>query len=169
MVVNSNNRFFQEYLKIRDETLKFYLRFEKEYKNFMCKKGCSECCEEFTILPIEFYYINTVIKKELIQPQRIDSKDCVFLKEKICQIYDIRPINCIIQGLPLFFRDIDTGANEVVICPKNENILFTKSKEKYSLFEYDLLLAKIITLNELFCLEYQLIPTDRISINDLLK
>ncbi len=169
MIFDPNNRFFQEYKKIRDETLKFYLRFEKDYRNFMCKKGCSECCEEFSILPVEFYYINTLLKEYKIQANKRDIRTCIFLKENSCQIYDIRPVNCIIQGLPLLFRDIDSSTKEVVICPKNEDIISVKGKGKYRLFEYDLLLAKMITINELFCQKYSLKSADRISVNDLLR
>ncbi|MCX7958260.1 MAG: YkgJ family cysteine cluster protein, partial [Deltaproteobacteria bacterium] len=98
--IDKKNDFFRKYEEIRSQTLKFHLEFDKRHINFMCKKGCSDCCESFSLLPVEYYYIKSRLCKLNITNSPSGDNKCVFLKESECLIYDLRPLMCITQGLP---------------------------------------------------------------------
>ncbi|MCX7943097.1 MAG: YkgJ family cysteine cluster protein [Deltaproteobacteria bacterium] len=160
--------YFKFYEEIRDQTLKFYSEFAKKYINFMCKKGCSECCESFSILPLEYYYIKQKLPKNSITIQSLSmGNSCLFLKNNECQIYEFRPIMCITQGLPLLVRDESSNSKNIFICKKNENLISDKKIKSYKAFEYDTMIAKLTVYNYLFCISYD-IPDERIDIGQLI-
>ncbi|MGC9042504.1 MAG: YkgJ family cysteine cluster protein [Myxococcota bacterium] len=164
--IQKNNQYFIEYQKIRDETLRFYRTFKENYRNFMCQKGCTDCCESFSILPVEFYWIREMRRDENPINQGKNSTKCKFLINGLCQIYNLRPIMCITQGLPLLIGGEEGQSKEIIICRKNKNIIPKNRNNRYKLFEYDILIGKMIVLNELFCQEFR-INTERIDIEDI--
>lgn len=163
--ITKDNRYFIEYQKIRAETLRFYEKFKENHPDIMCKKGCTDCCEPFSILPVEYYYLKNVLKNEQKIKIANNSSRCKFLIENECKIYQYRPIMCITQGLPLFLREGTNKRGEIIICKKNSGLISKKSKN-IKIFEYDILIAKISILNELFCEEYKT-RNNRINIMDI--
>lgn len=162
------NEFFDAYSRIRSQVLKFYEKFVEDISDFECKKGCSDCCKRFTLLPVEFYFIKNNLKnRELsIEPPIAQDETCPFLKNKICQIYDIRPLMCITQGLPLLSLNPRKNQMDILMCQKNYRIIPVDGSKKFKLFEYDALIAKMYLLNSLFCKNYNL-SENRIDIVDL--
>lgn len=90
--------------------------FEKVYsKNIdqmQCKQGCSKCCQtDISIFEVEaqrvrdwFNSLDHEKRNSLRQIWHIevDKKNCVFLVNDSCTIYEARPLICRTQGLPLF-------------------------------------------------------------------
>lgn len=106
---DSNVYLFNYFHKSIDEISKEFL---EKNNNVSCKKGCSSCChinvdifnEEAKII-YDYLVENKIdVSIEYLKNQMsIDNKDrsvfiqgsaCVFLKNKECSIYNIRPINC---------------------------------------------------------------------------
>ncbi|MBF0301883.1 MAG: YkgJ family cysteine cluster protein, partial [Desulfamplus sp.] len=112
-----------------------------------CQPGCSECCKNFTIFPVEACSMHSYIKENKIeisitdhhncrqkhdyseQQEREDKKNsciaqerkenlCVFLDSNgLCRIYPARPLICRTHGYPIVIKT-DTE-NRVDYCPKN--------------------------------------------------
>jgi hypothetical protein len=163
------NEFFDAYSRIRSQVLKFYEKFVEDISDFECKKGCSDCCKRFTLLPVEFYFIKNNLKnRELsIEPHSAQDEACPFLKNKICQIYDIRPLMCITQGLPLLILNLKDDKMDVLICEKNSRIYPHNGGTNIKIFDYQSLISSMYSLNNLFCNKYKL-SEERIDIAKLL-
>ena len=82
-----------------------------------CKNGCSDCCILESVFSIEAYMIYSsaiagrILSESLTSPAREDR--CIFLKDKSCAIYPVRPVICRTHGYPLF---TDEGMDT---CPEN--------------------------------------------------
>lgn len=119
---------------------------EESKKKLKCKNGCYQCClVDLSIFEIEFQNIVENVRKfpkdkiELIknniQKTKHTEKDllgdlqepCSLLKNGNCLIYEVRPLICRTQGLPLFFKDNNSHTDFVDICPLNESVLETMS------------------------------------------
>lgn len=95
---------------------------EKLHKNHLkCRNGCDLCCIDFSILPVEFYFILSELKKKNIEPGFVENPEnetCVFLKKGSCTIYEQRPVMCRTHGLPLLYAN-DDGEWELSACELN--------------------------------------------------
>ncbi|MGD9731910.1 MAG: YkgJ family cysteine cluster protein [Desulfamplus sp.] len=97
-----------------------------------CCPGCSECCKNFTVFPVEAYSMLKYIKDQKIDVSQIkkscnwDCKDekhqnenkenlcvpnesrdsfCIFLNDKgLCRIYPARPLICRTHGYPILVK-----------------------------------------------------------------
>lgn len=94
-------------------------------KDIACSAGCSSCCTNLTVFPIEFYAILEDLKNNGVAPGNIsfdESAQCGFLDKKhLCRIYASRPIICRTHGLPILFLN-DSPDNpewEVSFCERN--------------------------------------------------
>ena len=113
-----------DYLKqLHQKILEHQLRVEGNYPQGMqCKNGCSQCCYvSLSVFNIEAQLIKDwftalkpsekeVLKEKWLTPaQRKDNffgepkESCPFLVNESCTIYEVRPIICRTQGLPLKF------------------------------------------------------------------
>lgn len=115
-------------LKILDEFNKFFEKTNKKIdkitklhqKNLSCKKGCTYCCMNISVLPIEFYAIGKMLKRSKKRIKLNRHKRCAFLQDKLCMIYEFRPVICRTHGLPLSHRDShDPNRMNVSICDLN--------------------------------------------------
>jgi len=59
-----------------------------------CHKGCDACCHR----SINIFYDELLLIKEYVSKNSLTIENnqdaCCFLKDKICSIYDVRPISC---------------------------------------------------------------------------
>jgi Fe-S-cluster containining protein len=86
-----------------------------------CRNGCDLCCIDFSVFPVEFYFILNELKKENIKSginEDLKTEICVFLKNHSCSIYNQRPIMCRTHGLPLLYAN-DDGEYELSACELN--------------------------------------------------
>ena len=73
-------------------------------EHMKCRKGCSECCTDLTLLPLEWYALREVLKKENppLKPAGQDDR-CSLLVDDACALYPYRPLICRTHGLPLLY------------------------------------------------------------------
>lgn len=116
-----------------------------------CKKGCCDCCINFSVLPIEFHSILTEISSiPKIELNYNELENCIFLIDSSCIIYNNRPSICRSHGLPILNMDIEGENWELSYCPLN----FTKTNESYFTlengFHQDVYNSKLYMLNQKF-------------------
>src|SRR5690606_34224108 len=64
------------------------------HKFTACKKGCNHCCHyEIAITDLEVEYIRSKVKVKKLKFINA-GKECPFLKNGICSIYEVRPFIC---------------------------------------------------------------------------
>ncbi len=157
---------FTHYSRLRKEVLTFHKYFIDNITPNNCKVGCADCCEEIGIVPVEFYYLQEHLKMSGKTLNKTNNK-CPFLdNNNICLIYHYRPLICITQGLAFIIKEDDPKNPQLIFCEKNQHLL-TEYKDNFSFFDYETMLAKLITINILFCEENN-IPFDRILIGNLI-
>ena len=97
-------------------------------KHIACKAGCSDCCTDLTVSPVEYAAILQDLKEAGVRPQAIPhdpAAACAFLKGGLCGLYRFRPLICRTHGLPVAFLNDDGEEGEgppqvnVSFCPKN--------------------------------------------------
>lgn len=99
---------YKSFLEDLDKKLDSY--FKSQAKFLYCKKGCSSCCEkgDYPLSDIELQYLMFGYAK-LANTEKIQIQEniksmkkgeaCPFLINKICSVYDYRPIICRVHGL----------------------------------------------------------------------
>lgn len=80
-------------------------RLTEIYKEYMvCRKGCSQCCTNLTLLPLEWYALDKVVKDGNLHPHKFESDErCTMLDNDACIVYSFRPLICRTHGLPLLY------------------------------------------------------------------
>lgn len=139
-----------------------------------CEPGCSDCCKEFSIFPIEAHYIQNAFKqsniinndsKRLIIKNIENKKEgCPLLHNKFCLMYDFRPIICRTHGYPILYNC--DGENKIDFCSKNFNEC-EKIEGSY-IINLDILNTILVALNEEFCLNLEEDKDKRYLIRDIL-
>lgn len=113
----------EKYIKFRNDIDKIIAYLENIHKEHMtCHKGCSNCCINLSVWPIEYYSIIEMMKRDNFSIQQIEKtqESCCFLKESCCQIYPYRPIICRTHGLPVAFKEQEEDEHcQVSFCEKN--------------------------------------------------
>ncbi len=92
--------------KAEQETTRLFKQHKMEVK---CSKGCSECCDDISVLPIEWFFLKQWLKenqdtiRSLMRTRYHGENRCPFLQKDdgSCCIYPIRPIICRVHGLPI--------------------------------------------------------------------
>jgi len=130
-----------------------------------CKPGCADCCIAFSVLPLEAALVAEVLQAAGLSERR-DPERCRLLSDDLCLVYEVRPIICRTQGLPLGYIDEAAGAIEVSACPLN-------FPDDYPLEHDDLLYMddfnrRLAELNLRYCRSNGLDPAKRIPLADLL-
>lgn len=90
-------------------------------RHLVCRPGCTACCTNLTVLPVEFEAIRRrALAAAGGEPIRFDpNAPCGFLtSDGRCAIYEHRPIICRTHGLPIAFADEDDG-HSVSFCERN--------------------------------------------------
>lgn len=81
-------------------------RLNRMYDEYMvCKKGCSDCCTNLSLLPLEWYALKAAREKEAPSKssQQNDPGRCSMLVNECCLLYPFRPLICRTHGLPLLY------------------------------------------------------------------
>lgn len=163
----------ERYRELRNEVSKLSDQLAKLHKDEMaCKKGCSECCMHFSVLPVEYFSILQELKQnppKQYQELNEEADDCNFLINDLCQIYESRPFICRTHGLPLLFMSQEGDDWELSACPLN----FTDFEDFHSenTFSQDTYNSKLFLINQEFVKNYEAENFggfDMISINRLL-
>lgn len=129
-----------------------------------CGPGCSGCCTQFSVLPLEAAIVSGITQSQRPAAGN-DREKCLLLADDLCQIYEVRPVICRTQGLPLGYIDEEAGTIEVSACPLN-------FPDDYPLGHDDLLFMdrinrRLAELNLDYCRAAGLDPEKRISLADL--
>lgn len=169
----TENKHFEEYKKLIKKIDQHTESLEDIHKKHMkCKNGCDLCCIDFSIFPVEYYFILKETEKLNLASESVtnpSSNTCAFLKNHSCTIYEQRPIMCRTHGLPLIYAN-DDGDFELSACELNftefdfedftgENTL---AQDKYN--------SKLYLLNKAFIAEFKgkkYNETDLISMKEL--
>ena len=99
----SLNNHLSEYKFLRNEIDNSCSVLEKMHKdNLACSPGCTSCCMNFNVFPVEYFSIKEEISKmKVIINKNPSEGGCIFLVDNLCSIYRSRPIICRTHGLPL--------------------------------------------------------------------
>lgn len=99
--------------------------YTKNSSKMACSEGCAKCCyTDISIFEVEadlirnyFLGLNENDKEELkkLWNEKNNQGACSFLYNEKCSIYDVRPIICRTQGLPLHLAI----ENTLDFCPLN--------------------------------------------------
>jgi uncharacterized protein len=134
-----------------------------------CRPGCSDCCVEIAVLPLEAAILrDALLQKKGQALEQFSRKGCVFLDQNsYCRLYAYRPILCRTQGIPLAYVDPASETIEVSACPLNfgEGVHF----EPDDLFFMDAVNDRLARLNILYCHLNNLQPDLRVALSDLLN
>jgi Fe-S-cluster containining protein len=97
------NNFAEKYRKLIAESDSECRRLEELHSDKMvCRKGCTSCCMDFSIFPVEFFTIAETLKgKEINYNKSAGEGECPMLVDGLCSIYESRPFICRSHGLPL--------------------------------------------------------------------
>jgi len=117
------NNSIDQYRKLRDRTEKVCESLTKIHdEDIVCAKGCCHCCVNLSVFPVEFYSILEELKSAGAKKLSFDEKTaCGFLADKLCTIYNCRPLICRTHGLPIVFlnEEIDPPQYSVSFCDDN--------------------------------------------------
>ena len=126
MAHNRTKDFIEEYRGLRSRIDEKIKRLEELHgSDITCHSGCTACCVNLTVFPVEFFAILEDLKKtHTIQRASFfhESAPCGFLNEEgLCRIYPFRPIICRTHGLPILFLDDSQRESswEVSFCELN--------------------------------------------------
>lgn len=113
--------------------------------NYVKCKGCTKCCSEglVYILPSEIPQMECLetplIKiNEITFIKRLEDGSCSMLdkKNKICRIYQNRPICCRLFPLDIFFRDCSAQWGIYSYCPRKRDAGLSAIKENNNEIDY---------------------------------
>ena len=153
----SNKNPFEKYKVLLNEIDKHTANLEDIHHKFMkCKNGCDLCCIDFSIFPVEYYYILNELKKENLNlnlDQKLKGDSCAFLKNHSCTIYDHRPIMCRTHGLPLLYSN-DNGEFEFSVCELNFTEYDFEDFTMENTMPQDKYNSKLFLLNREFIAEF---------------
>jgi uncharacterized protein len=144
------------------------------HKHMKCCNGCDLCCIDFSIFPVEFYFILNELKKRNFKPEsevNTENEICVFLKNSSCTIYEQRPIMCRTHGLPLLYAN-DDGEWELSACELNFTEFDFDDFTDENTFPQDKYNSKLFLLNREFIAEFKDIKyseTDLIPLKEIEK
>jgi Fe-S-cluster containining protein len=141
------------YPKLRDKVDELSAQLEKLHrKHLMCRAGCDLCCMDYSIFPVEFYFIRDQLTGRGFKPElpvNSGENTCVFLKDHRCTIYNERPIICRTHGLPLLYAN-DDGEWELSACELNFTEFDLEDFNGENTFPQDRYNSRLFMLNKNF-------------------
>lgn len=150
------NNYFENYEKLVARVDDLCQQIENRLAGHLaCKSGCSSCCLEITLFPVEADALKRAFN-ELPEQERgnirrhlegeSQSESCCLLKDDRCLLYRSRPLICRTHGLPILYRE--DGVQKVDCCPKNRlsGITVTGS----DLVDLDRLNSLLVAVNSLY-------------------
>ena len=167
--MDNNQYYFDAYFEfVRYADQKISEIEKKHTGNLSCGKGCCSCCEETSVLPIEFFSIVSAMKDRGLKIQP-GSKSCAMLRRSLCQIYEFRPLICRTHGLPLAYgEDDDPLMKSISFCELN----FKKKIPKFTknnVLDMDELNLELVTLNENFIRSFDGELPERIELKNIVS
>ena len=131
-----------------------------------CRPGCTSCCKPFAVLAVEAAIIAAALAASSQPPPATgDGESCLLLHRGLCTVYDLRPVICRTQGLPLGYPDEEAGTIEVSACPLNFTLEFPFTHDDLLLMDgFNRRLAEI---NLEYCRRAGLPPEQRIPLAEL--
>lgn len=146
-------QYFEQYENLREVIDKRSSDLSKKHsKHMSCKAGCDLCCMDYSIFPIEFYYIAEQLKKSSSCPGTntvAKPEECIFLVKQLCTIYKYRPIICRTHGLPLLYMS-DDGNWELSACHLNFTQFDMSEFTDSNTYAQDKFNSKLFLLNKDF-------------------
>ncbi len=134
--------------------------------SIQCKPGCFECCINFSVFPLEAALVNERLSEQI---NRVSTKEdlCRLLKNERCSVYEVRPIICRTQGIPLGYIHEDSGAIEVSSC----NLNFPQDHEfaEEQILFMDKFNNRLSSLNQQYCLKIDRDPFKRVPLSWLIR
>ncbi|MBU4261876.1 MAG: YkgJ family cysteine cluster protein [Proteobacteria bacterium] len=119
-----------------------------------CEPGCSQCCTISSVLPLEaellrqaLVLLDEQVKKKM--HAQAAGSPCPLLVDRLCVVYQSRPIICRTHGLPIAYVDDERQAIEVSACPLNFADEYDFDQQE--LFFIDPFNTELVTLNEEYC------------------
>ncbi len=153
------NKHYSAYKKLRNTIDSLSDSLSEKYQfHLKCRSGCDVCCMNYTILPVEFYFIQKELEKNK-NPKEITgnmekSDGCIFLKDHTCLIYDHRPIICRTHGLPLLYTN-DDYEWELSTCELNFTQFDYLDFTPDNTFPQDKINSRLFMLNRNFIAEFK--------------
>lgn len=118
----------------------------------------------FSVLCLEAALVRERLKQ--FQPiENSEDKNCSLLADNRCSIYDIRPIICRTQGLPIAYIDDSSSCIEVSAC--HLNFPDDHQFEQEDLLFMDQFNSRLVELNIQYCRAFGLDPQLRVALSDL--
>ncbi len=127
-------RYFLLREAVEEVTTDLFSSYRSEVK---CAKGCSECCDDISVLPIEWYLLrewfqeNRAALDRIIRPRFYGENRCPFLHkaDESCSIYPIRPIICRVHGLPIRYtvEEYDINGQRVFHVPAEHSFAWCEN------------------------------------------
>lgn len=158
----------QKYLQLVGEIDSEIRRISSSYDPtfLQCKPGCYECCINFSVFSLEASLISEQI---ILVSTIVESREdlCRLLKNNRCTVYEVRPIICRTQGIPLGYIDEDSGMVEVSACHHNYAVDY-QFKEDEILF-MDRFNNRLTELNNAYCKSVNVDPYTRIPLSSLIS
>lgn len=129
-----------------------------------CRAGCSECCIQFGITPLEASLLAEHIDTFPGNRQKSDNM-CALLSDNRCSFYSYRPIICRTQGLPIGYVDYEAQCVEVSACPLNfpEDFQFAEN----TILFMDQFNSRLAELNSIYCRVVGLDSQTRILLSEI--
>jgi len=176
MIEGENEMFGRD---LRQQYLDLVCRIDEEIKKtaelhgtrLHCAPGCSQCCAISSVLPLEaellrqaFGRLNGQVKKKI--QARAGAPSCPLLVDRLCVVYQSRPIICRTHGLPIAYVDDERQAIEVSACPLNfaDDYAF----DQRELFFIDSFNGELVRLNEEYCAARGINSRERVPMGELL-
>jgi Fe-S-cluster containining protein len=121
-----------------------------------CKVGCSSCCTQITIFPVEAAALNaalaalpadqaSAIRRHV--DDHAEGERCPLLQQDRCLIYQARPIICRTHGLPIVYSE--GGERNIDCCPKNK--VAGELLKGSNLIDLERLNTLLVAVNALYC------------------
>ncbi|MCF8359850.1 MAG: YkgJ family cysteine cluster protein [Prolixibacteraceae bacterium] len=147
----------KEYRQLRNEIDARCTQLHREHKNHtQCRKGCSGCCMDFRLLPVEFHYILNQIINKRVEVNLVHEKgECVFLVNDTCSIYEHRPVICRSHGLPILFTDEKFNNLSLTFCPLNFKDVPDDYFSLENSYDQDTYNQKLFSINQSFIKTFQ--------------
>jgi len=128
LLMQFDTKMFEKYFELRKKTDEITAKLTSIHgKNIVCRPGCSSCCVNLTVFPVEFEAISYEMGRDGFDKDSVifdSGASCGFLKDDLCQIYKYRPVICRTHGIPISFLNDDDPSepyNAVSFCELNFN------------------------------------------------
>lgn len=136
-----------------------------------CAPGCSQCCTISSVLPLEAELLRQAVDrldeqvKKKMHAQAAGSP-CPLLVDRLCVVYQSRPIICRTHGLPIAYVDDELQSIEVSACPLNFADEYDFDRQE--LFFIDPFNGELVSLNEEYCIVRGINSRERVTMQNLL-